>query len=836
MEARWHNAGRPGATIAVRRCTGAGCLGLAVAVILLAARAPTLRAEDDSDPKVLLQKLNEEAIDPSQIYLIRNARFTRDRVNFYLNRGVIGFFAPVRSEITGAVFSGDGEVLVMPPDAVERRSLEHFTHSAILEEPFTSAYFRFTDETARELQSLAHRAEVEESLSMGSFASQWAPLVRRLNPQYSARVLMDLLGERTMPLLASYLTGTHLGSFQVEVDERLQEGIRVGAARQNQGRTFADVWCSFPTRRGETKFDALSLGPIRVKSYKVDTRIRTDNSLEARADLEIESQSDVERAFVFELSRLLRIHEVRDEAGDALTVFRGYGREEPGAETSSNDWIVVVLDRPIPAGRTFRLQFTYEGDVIADAGNGVLHIGERESWYPNRGLMHRAFYDLTFHFPDRLTLVATGDRVEEKSEGGWTHSHWVSRQPLSVSGFNLGAYDFREQNAGGLTIEAYATRQVESELTAKHLAMQVIPDLGRHRGPTMEVPIPMVGPAAAPPDPAALLDRVTDVAAETVVHFEGLFGPLTISRLAISQVPGHFGQGWPGLVYLPTLSFLSRAEREHLGVDTQSPDLDNELTLAHEIAHQWWGNHIGWRSYRDQWLSEGFATYAAALQLTAGKNGPRRFHDLLRTYKTALLSKAPSGSTIESGGPIVLGQRLSNSLNPEGYANIIYKKSCWVIHMLRCLMSDGAVGPEETFFKMLRDFSAAYAGQSPSTADFVRHAEKYMTPALDLDRNHRLDWFFDDWVYDTGIPSYSLAVNIRRTTARNFVVAGEIQQSDVPADFEMPVPLIAHYGHDRSARLGWVVVGKAGGRFRFTTSEKPTRVAIDEDSILAIAK
>ena len=470
MVAQWHNARRPGAARAIRRCTAAVWFGLGVAALLLFAMAPVLRAEDDSEPKVLLQKLNEEAIDPSQIYLIRNARFTRDRVNFYLNRGVIGFFAPVRGEITGAVFSGNGEVLVMPPDAVERRSLEHFTHSAILEEPFTSAYFRFTDETARELQSSVHRAEAGEASSIGSFASQWAPLVQRLNPQYSARVLMDLLGERTMPFVAAYLTGTHLGSFQVEVDERLPEGVRAGAARHSQGRTFADVWCSFPTRRGKSKFDALSLGPIRVKSYKVDTRILTDNSLEARAELEIESQSDVERALVFELSRLLRVNEVRDEAGNALTVFRGLGREEPGAETSNNDWIVVVLDRPTPVERIFRLQFTYEGDVIVDAGNGVLHIGERGSWYPNRGLTHRALYDLTFHFPDRRTLVATGDRVDENSEGGWTHSHWVSRQPLPVAGFNLGAYDFREQNAGGLTIEAYATRQVESELTAKHAA------------------------------------------------------------------------------------------------------------------------------------------------------------------------------------------------------------------------------------------------------------------------------------------------------------------------------------------------------------------------------
>ena len=836
MEGKWRKAGRPGGAAVVPWCRRARWRGLPVALTLLAVVAPTLRAEDNSDPTALLQQLNEIAVDPSQVYMIRNARVTRDRVNFYLNRGVIGFFAPVRGEITGAVFSGDGEVLVMPADAVEKRSLEHFTHSAILEEPFTSAYFRFTDETARELRAAARRTEPSESLPDASFIAPWGPIVRRLNSQYSTRVLMDLLGDRTMPFLASYITGTHLGSFQIEVDERLPEGVRVGAARQNRDQTFADVWCSFPTRRGESKFDTLSRAPIRVKSYKIETRIHTDNSLEARAELEIESQSDVERVLILELSRLLRIHEVRDEDGKALTVFQGPPREELGPEGRGNDWIVVVLDRPCPAGRTFRLQFAYEGDVIADAGNGVLHVGERGSWYPNRGLSFRALYDLTFHFPDHLTLVATGNRVEEKSGSGWKHSRWVSQRPLAVAGFNLGAYDFRERKLGGLTIEAYATRQVESELTARNPVMQVMPGLTRHRVPSLDVPVPVAGPAATSPDPAALLDRVTDVAAEAAALYESLFGPLTFSHLAISQVPGHFGQGWPGLVYLPTLSFLPRAERQRLGVDTRTPDLDNELTLAHEIAHQWWGNQLGWRSYRDQWLSEGFATYSAALHLAAGRDGPHRFHELLKNYKSDLLSKAPSGATIESGGPIVLGHRLSNSLNPDGYANIIYKKSCWVIHMLRCLMSNETQGREEKLFEMLRDFAAGYEGQSPSTADFVRHAEKYMTPALDLDRNRRLDWFFTDWVYDTGIPTYSLVVNIRRAAARKFVVTGEIEQSGVPANFEMPVPLVAHYGRERKARLGWVVVGSAGGRFRYATSEKPTRVTIDEDSILAIVK
>ena len=151
------------------------------------------------------------------------------------------------------------------------------------------------------------------------------------------------------------------------------------------------------------------------------------------------------------------------------------------------------------------------------------------------------------------------------------------------------------------------------------------------------------------------------------------------------------------------------------------------VIIAHEIAHQWWGNLLGWQTYHDQWLSEGLASYAAALFLAQGKDGSHQFHDLLHLYKDDLLAKTSEGATVESGGPIWLGQRLSSSLDPEGYSNIVYKKACWVLHMLRGLMTDPKTGSDARFFRMLRDFVTHYQGQSVSTEDFIHHAEKYMT-------------------------------------------------------------------------------------------------------------
>ena len=792
-------------------------------------------AQTTSDPRELLQKLNNLTIDPAEIYVLRDTQITRDRVNFYFNRGFIGFMAPVNGEITGAVFEGDGEVLLMPPDSVERQSLAFFTKSPILEEQITFAYLRFTDQTARELMAHARRPDPEDPEQPEGFAEKWKPVVARLNPQYSTRILMDLLGERDMPCFQTYLEGKNLGPFQVQIDERLPEAVRVGGIGYEGGRTYTNLWCSFASRKGEARLDSLLIGSVQVLSYKIETHINADNSLQGRAELELESRSDADRVLVFELARLLKVSQVQDGSGRSLPLLQNPSLAESEVAARGNDWVVVVLPAPHPVGERFRLSFTYEGNVIADVGNGVLYVGKRGSWYPNRGFNPRATYDLMFHYPERLTLVATGERLEERTSEGLKHSHWVSRQPIPIAGFNLGTYESRKRRVADVDIEVFAAREAEAALEKRHLEVQPPTSLIMHRGAEGTGTFSVVPKPAIPLDPAALLDRVMDVTTNAVQFFSSLWGPFPYPALEVSQVPGNFGQGWPGLVYLPTLSFLPRSEREQLGLGHTNDD-NYDIAVSHEIAHQWWGNEVGWQSYRDQWLSEGFATYAAALYLASEKDGERRFQKLLQDYKAALLTKTPEGGTVESGGPVWLGYRLSNSRNPTGYDSIIYKKACWVIHMLRNLMDDGQAGSGKRFFTMLRDFVATYRGQYPSTKDFIRHAEKYMTPVMDVDHDHHLEWFFDDWVYGTGIPAYKVEVSTRRASPKEYVIEGTIEQSDVPRQFEMPVPVIACYGKERKERLGWVVVSDGGAKFRYTTTEKPSRVTIDQDSILAVVK
>ena len=786
------------------------------------------------DPRQLLQQLDSVTLDPSQIYSLRNAAITRQGVRIYFNRGFVGFFKPVAGKVTGALFSGEGEVLVRPPNAAERQSMQFFTGAAILEEQFNTMYMRFTDGSAQELRNLVRPVDSQATEQPGSMAANATPLLERLDPAFSLRILEDIIGDRTRPYFHAHIQGIHLGVFEINVDARLPEPVAVEAARTKGGITYQDVWCSFRPGNPSSVLPSSFHSPARVLSYKVHTRIEQDNSLKGHAAVQLISLSGTDRAIGFDLSHRLRVTNVKDESGKNLIVFQNPFLKRSQALRFGANWLMVVLPAPYPVGQKFTLTFAYQGDVIATAGSDLLYVGAHKSWYPNLGVDPAACYDLTFRYPARLTLVATGRRMDESDADGWKNSRWVSDGPFPVAGFNLGVYKLRTLKQDGVTLEVYATHEAEAGLENRYVMTQLqSPGLTPQSRPSQfgAKPLP---PPIVPLDPALLLQAVARTAAQDVRYFSGLFGTLPYSRLAISQIPGNFGQGWPELVYMPTLVFLPASMRAEMVAAESGKPLYSRLSEAHEIAHQWWGNAVGWKTYHDQWLSEGFANYAAALQLKSQKDGSRAFRQLLQSYKKDLLRRNPSGETVESGGPIWLGERLSNSLNPGGYREIVYKKASWVLQMLRFVLEDPKSHSDAPFFKALREFSQTYRGREPSTADFARMAAKYMDRSADLDHNHTLDWFFNEWVYASGIPHYHLRVSIRRLGPRRFVVGGSIKQSGIPVSFEMPVPLRAVYGKNMTQKLGRVVVTSDSGKFRFIASSRPSRVQIDDSTILAV--
>jgi len=794
------------------------------------------RAQSGPDPQQVFSQLHNIKVDENQVYVLRRAHLIRDRMKLYFTHGYIGFFTPAAGKITGAVYTGEGEILLIPPTRTEKESLARFIHAPILEEQFSTAILRFTDQTAKELMAVAQKPDPDDPERPPEFPQRWNSLPHLFALEDTPRVFEDLLGDTTMPFFHARLEGNSLKWFDVVDDERSPEAVSVVAARRNADAVFADCWCAFQTKTSAARFAYQTPGTVKALAYDIDTHLEPDNRMQGRAELLLESLSSTDRVLTFDFARLLNVSKVLNERGESLPVYAYPQQEDIEIGDRSKGWIQVVLAAPHPVGQRFRLQFTYRGNVITNVGNNVLYVEERGGWYPNLGLTSPATFDLRFDYPENLTLVATGARIEEETANGRKHSRWRSDGVFRVAGFNLGPYHSVERRAGKTTVEVYATREAEAALEARHSQKQVphflIPNIGREHDPPMSIAPETIPPLA----PAALLQTVAESASQALVYFESLFGPFPYSRLAVSQIPGNFGQGWPELIYLPTLSFLRKSERSELGFAEKDEDLLGHGMVAHEIAHQWWGNLLGWTTYHDQWLSEGLATYAAALDLSRQKDGDHRFHELLRSYKLDLLNKSKSGMSNEASGPIWLGQRLSNSLTPGGYDAVVYKKACWVLHMLRGMMRDPATGSDEKFFRLLREFVATNQGKSVSTEDFVLAAGKCMTRSSDLEHNHRLDWFFNEWVYETGVPTYKLESSVKELPSKKFLVQGNITQSGVSSDFEMLVPVIAEVGKEKRTSLGRVAVTDEGGRFRFTTAARPKRIAIDTDNLLEGAR
>ena len=164
-------------------------------------------AQQPVEPLDLLKQLDSVALDPTQIYAIRDAHISRARMDLYLNRGFIAFMTPVQGEVTGAVFWGEGEVLMIPPNRAEKRNLARFTHAPILEEKIESAYMRFTDHTAQELLAASHRPDPDDPEQPGPVVEQWGAASQALNVETSVRILTDLLGDRNHPYFYARVKG-----------------------------------------------------------------------------------------------------------------------------------------------------------------------------------------------------------------------------------------------------------------------------------------------------------------------------------------------------------------------------------------------------------------------------------------------------------------------------------------------------------------------------------------------------------------------------------------------------------------------------------------------------
>jgi len=807
--------------------------------VLIPLTLPARSYAQAPDLSALWATLTKPAFDPNQVAGVENVELRRDAATLLLATGRAALAQSVRfaegtpERVFAAAFKGRGRLRFEPRLPLELQQLRFHSGEAPLEAEFTEAVLIFSDNTAEELRQLARFQAGDPGDLQGLYWDRTGDLAR-VGLSWEPRILKALGSEHPAQsaFFVAELKTEKYGWLSLIVDEADPEQVEL--QQFDRGRYSVNIWAKFPKtgRRPQEAFtDPIGHHDYRIERYVLEATIPPSAELEAVAQVELVIRKGGERVLLFGLDPNLRMSEVTDASGRPLAFFQP---RDPKDEFFLADHLVVVAPEPFALGPQ-TLRFRYAGKrIVRKEGPGTFFC-QSFGWYPSYGsgryslttneFAARAEFDFTLRVPKKYDAVAVGTKVEEREEDKFKVTRWQSDLALAVAGFAFGDYKVQTEAVGNIQVEVYANRSADDLLGD----IERILSGADFTGPTPRDIRNHQQAAVGSLSPAQLAKEMATEMANSLRVFEKYFGPYPYKKLAVSNIPAlySYGQGWPGLLYIWAVSFLDSTQRNALGIRDHVQLTD--FFRAHETSHQWWGHAVGWKSYHDQWLSEGFAEFSGILY-TLYRRDKDEYFRLLRNNREQLLTKDQEGTVPESIGPIHAGLRLSSGKHPGAYSNVIYNKGGWVLHMLRMLFYDprNQQEPDARFIAMMQDFTRTYHNQPASTEDFKAIVEKHMTPQMNLDGNGKMDWFFESWVYGTGIPTYELRYSLEAgAEAGKFVLRGTLRQSEVPENFRTLVPLFLQQG-GRLIRAGWLNVRGPETPFEIQLPFKPDEVTINE--------
>jgi hypothetical protein len=372
---------------------------------------------------------------------------------------------------------------------------------------------------------------------------------------------------------------------------------------------------------------------------------------------------------------------------------------------------------------------------------------------------------------------------------------WKSENPQTVAGFSFGR--FKEEEVK-LTkpeyfIQSYANEESPNWVQGlQHSVDDDLPALG-HR----EAKVALGTMSTVSLNKKALAEGQL-----AVQLYTDYFGPSLFKHLQLTQQTAcNFGQSWPELVWIPICYYFDTTVRHSLGMDWGDRGYWKVVT-PHEIAHQWWGHTVGFASGRDQWMSEGFADMSASLYISMIEKNPKKFIEFWNDERELLLERNPQGFRAIDVGPLTMGYRANSFRTGSDITRrLIYPKGAYILHMIRMMMWDRKTG-DENFKTTMQDFVKTYAGKAATTEDFKAMMEKHMTPDMDLEGNRRLDWFFNEYVYGTALPTYKIDSTFDKDANGDVVFSFKVTQSGVDDKFRMIVPIYLELADGRTVYLG----------------------------------
>ena len=715
---------------------------------------------------------------PNRVAPVTQLVLKRDAGQFNFGQGTFYLLTPVGGRTMGAVFVGSGVFSFSPPTRIEQDRLAIFQKTRTLEAPFSSVVLLFADSTL---------AELESKLSFG-------PGQPPSEPRQRFKEGIDYLGDDDTKsfdpdLMAGFLNGESSDLFYAHIDRRGGGPLMFMLnPHEIEGVTLThrvpDIgW----TRRSEviSRFAAGGRARASITGERVHqaaiSRYTIVSTLKESGSGDLSFAAD---------AKLVITTESPIGPWVAFSLFEKLKVDSARWETGEPAMVFkgkdagllwVRLDRQLQGGETRTLNLSYHGDLIDRYGD-FFFIKSSAEWYP-RSLEGRslATFDLTYHSPKGKVLASVGDQVETTTAGRMTTSRWVTPGPIRNASFNLGIfkdYQIQEQGIPPVTVLlSEDAHRLLGGLQQKNMKETVGADI-----------------------------------AKSLRFFQHVYGVVPVKRFFATEIPGSHGEAFSGMVHLSMWTFQ---QTDHAGED--------EVFRAHEVAHQWWGVGVDFNSYHDQWLSEGLSDFSGLWYLQTVRKDNSKYFGILQRWRSRILERH------EEPGPVWLGYRNSTSKDGNGYDVVVYKKGAWVVHMLRIMMLDLKTMDETRFTETMREFYSTYQGKRASTEDFRRVAEKHIGADL--------EWFFDQWIYRTEIPTYRVAYRSEPADNGQYRVKLKVRQENVGEEFQMYVPVTLDLGNDRVARVRVKVRGPSSDIELPLMPSKPKAVRFNDlDGVLAEVK
>ena len=612
-----------------------------------------------------------------------------------------------------------------------------------------------------------------------------------------SELLVDVYEPGAPGFFRAFLGGGRFDRLSYIVDPKgIAEVAPEEVALISYSETAGGIWTAF-NLAGQYKDGKLVSLPDRrlydIMHHEIDGTIRGTRII-ASDKITLNGIAPKVRVLPFNLFRHLRVSRVTDEQGSELSFIQ---------ETKDEDSdFGVILTQTLAAGQTIKLTVHYEGeDTLSDSGGGNFILIPRETWYPNNtatSFGDRATFNLTFRYPKDHIFVGTGAlAAPEQLEGDLKIAKWTSgTTELAVAGFNYGKFKRKDlvDNETGYSLEFYANKEIPDELKDFELYLD---ELNRNK-------VYITG-ITGTFNTTTMADFALNDMQNSTRIYSAYFGKLPYSRIAVTQQPAaFFGQAWPTLIYMPYTAFIDQTQRTQLFGAKGGAASFWRYVGPHEASHQWWGHVVGWKTYRDQWMSEGFAEFSTSLYAQYVRKDMAKFNDFWEEQRKRITQATPqtNGKKPYTVGPITQGYRLNSLKTPLVYQSLVYPKGAYVLHMIRMMMFDHRGGGDARFREMMKAFVQTHFNKDASTEDFKLAVEKHMLPAMDLDKNGRMDWFFNQWVYGIDVPAYRFSYQVG-TPGGSPGVKISITQSGVSEDFRMLVPIYADFGK------GWTRLGAA---------------------------